>query len=72
MKQNDIIIGNKYLFKCTDTLHKKDMIGKIFTIKGIKKGKIKKSYWVNQRTKKPNRYLLCNGRYANAGELKQI
>lgn len=72
MKQNDIIVGNKYFFKCTDILHKKDMIGKIFTIKSIKKGNIKKHYFVNQRTKKPNKYLLCNGRYANAGELREI
>ena len=76
MKQKDVLIGKSYLFYYTDSLHKKDMIGSVVTVVGSES----RSRSVNFHagivptgiSKKPKRYKLSNGRYANAGELKEL
>ena len=72
MKQSDVVIGNEYLFYTTDTKHKKDMVGSVVKVVGQKKGKTVYKNYHNQAAKTPSRFVLSNGRYANAGELKQI
>jgi hypothetical protein len=73
MKESEILIGKKYMFGRTDTEHKKIMSGGVFTVISCKKGKQKcSSNYRNNKGKSPNRYLLDNGFYAKAGELKQI
>ena len=73
MKQNEIITGEKYLFKTTIDDAKKDMVGKEFiVVKTITGRKNNKAHFVNRRGKKPNKYLLDNGRYAKACELQNI
>lgn len=73
MKQSEIEIGHSYIFKCTDSLHKKDMIGTIVTIVSkTENNSNNKEYFKNRRYKKPIRFKLSNGRYANAGELTNI
>ena len=73
MKQNEIITGGKYLFKTTIDDTKKDMVGKEFrVVETITGRKNNKAFFVNRRGKKPNKYLLDNGRYAKACELQNI
>jgi hypothetical protein len=69
MKQSEVIIGNSYLFKGTDTLHKKDMIGQVVTVIGKKSAKTVYKNYLNPKAKTPIRFKLSNGRCANAGEL---
>lgn len=76
MKQKDIVVGKSYLFYYTDTLHKKDMVGSVVTVVGSKLGSKSINYHSGivptGMSKKPKRYKLSNGRYANAGELKEL
>lgn len=73
MKQTDIKTGEKYLFKSTIFDHKKHMVGQVFiVVKRIKGKKNTKAFHRNKRGKKPDKFLLCNGEYANPVELKLI
>lgn len=74
MKQSEIQVGKSYLFKRTDTSHKKDMIDTIVTIKRIRKGRVvySNNLFSDYKRTKPKRILLTNGRYCNAGELQEL
>jgi hypothetical protein len=76
MKQSEIVTGNEYRFFTPHTEHKKDMNGTIVKVVGRKKGKLKANYQsgiiFTGTGRTPVRFKLSNGRYANAGELKEI
>ena len=74
MKQEEIITGNSYLFASTDRPDKKWMVGTIVIVVGRKKGgkKISISNGIPYTSKKPMRFKLSNGSYANAANLKPI
>jgi hypothetical protein len=73
MKQNEIITGNSYLFANTDVEHRKNMIGTIVTVVSRKQGNKKPNFQGGMLTgigKKPIRFKLSNGQWANAANLK--
>jgi len=74
MKQDEIIIGKKYLFLNNGNIeHKKEFNNKTgIVIKRIKGSSDKKAYFRNKRGKKPDKFLLDIGVYANAANLKEI
>lgn len=74
MKQDEIIIGKKYLFLNNGNIeHKKEFNNKIGTVlKRIKGSADKKAYFRNKRGKKPDKFLLDIGVYANAANLKEL
>jgi hypothetical protein len=75
MKQNEIKLNHSYLFKSTVKTHKKDMIDTVVTVVAKKQGKTKPNFQGGMLTgygKSTIRYLLSNGRYAAACELKLI
>lgn len=78
MKQTEIKTGESYLFARTDTVHKKDMVGTIVTVTGRRNGGDKPQYHggvggvFTGTGRKPKRFKLSNGRYANASELTEI
>ena len=71
MKENEIIIGESYLFANTDIIHRKNMVGTIVEVVSKVKGNKKKPDYLglNGGTK-PTRFKLSNGQYANASNLK--
>ena len=75
MKEKDIERGKSYLFKSTDVEHRKFMIGTIVTVSGVKKGK--KCVWyqggiIPISGRKPKKFKLTNGHYANAANLQEL
>lgn len=72
MKQNEVKIGESYLFRTTSTEHKKDMIGTIVKVVGSKPGSRKYVSWRHPSHRSPKRFKLDNGRWANAGELAYL
>lgn len=74
MRQEEIIIGKKYLFLNNGNIeHKKEFNNKTgIVIKRIKGRSDKKAYFRNKRGKKPDKFLLDIGVYANAANLKEI
>ena len=74
MKQDEIKIGEEYLFVNNGhSEDKKDMHNKVFIVLNRIKGKCNhNAFHVSKRAKKPDKFLLDNGRYANASNLKEI
>ncbi len=76
MKQLEIITGNSYLFYGTCVDHRKFMVGSVVKVIGKKGGGMKKpsvpNYSMQNPGKRPIRFKLENGSYANAGELRGI
>lgn len=74
MKQGEITIGKKYLFLNNGNIeHKKEFNNQIGTVlKRIKGSTDKKAYFRNKRGKKPDKFLLDIGVYANAANLKEL
>lgn len=75
MKQKDVKRGESYLFHHTDVPHRKFMEGTVVTVSGIKKGKettIIAHGCIPQPARKPTRFKLTNGQYANAGDLRPL
>jgi len=74
MKADEIIIGEKYLFLNNGGItHKQEFHNKVATVlKRIKGKSNKKAYHVNKRHKKPDKFLLDIGCYANPANLKII
>jgi len=74
MKNHEIIVGEKYLFVNNgNLLHKKEFHNKEAIVLRKIKGKANKSaFHRNQRGKKPDKYWLDIGCYANASNLKQL
>lgn len=74
MKQADVKTGESYLFRCTDTGHRKNMIGTVVKVIGRKrKGKKQLfNHGMGGIGRPPIRFKLSNGQYANAGELAEI
>jgi len=74
MKQSEIIIGNTYLFHTTHVEHRKFMIGNLVKVivkrNGGEKDPQLPNYSIQNPMKRPIRFKLSNGHYANAGELK--
>lgn len=71
MREHEVKSGESYLFANTDVEHRKNMVGTIVTVCGVLKGK-DKTHYQHDNGKKPNRFKLTNGQYANAGNLKPI
>lgn len=74
MKQSEIIIGKQYLFVNNGGhAHKKEFHNKVgIVVKRIKGKENKKAFHVSQRGKKPDKFLLDIGVYANPANLKEI
>ena len=74
MKQDEILIGQKYLFLNNGNIdHKKPFHNKeAVVLKRIKGKTNKKAFHVNKRGKKPDKFLLDIGCYANASNLKKL
>ncbi len=74
MKQSEVIIGNIYLFYNTCVLHRKFMVGTLVKVIGKRTGGKKypdfPNYSMHNPGKRPIRFKLNNGHYANAGEIK--
>lgn len=74
MKQDEIIVGGKYLFVNNGQKeHKKEFHNQEATvIKRVKGKSDTKAFHRNRRAKKPDRFLLDIGIYANASNLKEL
>ena len=74
MKQTEVVVGKRYLFLNNGNIeHKKEFNNKICTVvKRIKGRSDKKAYFRNRRGKKPDRFLLDLGIYANVANLKEL
>ena len=76
MKQDEVKVGESYLFTRTDVEHRKFMEGTIVTVCGSKQGKKKANYHsgviLTGIGKSPKRFKLTNGQYCNAGNLKIV
>lgn len=74
MKQEEIIIGNQYLFVNNGQREDKAAFhNTLATVISRVKGKSNtKAFHRNRRAKKPDRFLLDIGIYANASNLKPI
>ena len=74
MKQDEIIIGGKYLFVNNRQIeHKKEFHNQeAIVIKRVKGKSDTKAFHRNRRAKKPDRFLLDLGIYANASNLKEL
>jgi hypothetical protein len=74
MKQDEVITGQKYLFVNNGNIeHKKEFYNQVATVlKRIKGKENKKAFHRNKRGKKPDKYWLDIGCYANASNLKLL
>jgi len=72
MKASEIVIGEKYLFiNNGHQEHKKQFNNQVATvIKRVKGKSNKNAFHVNKRSKKPDKFLLDIGIYANPANLK--
>lgn len=75
MKQAEIKTGETYLFYHTCVEHRKFMVGKLVKVVGRRGGGKKypslPNYSMQNPGKRPIRFKLENGQYANAGELRK-
>lgn len=74
MKADEIIIGQQYLFLNNGGHeHKQQFHNQIGTVLKRVKGKPNtNAYFINKRCKKPDKFLLDIGCYANAANLKLL
>jgi hypothetical protein len=74
MKTDEVIIGHQYLFLNNGGHeHKRQFHNQKATVlKKIKGNANKKAYFTNKRGKKPDKFLLDIGCYANPANLKLI
>lgn len=72
MKQNEIIVGHKYVFVNNGKHeHKQPFTNQIVTVLNRTKGKVdRNAIFRNRKGKRPDRFLLDVGIYANAANLK--
>ena len=73
MKQKDVKSGESYLFFTTFVEHRKNMLNTVVTVCGRKSGSYKEAiYNSSGKSKRNKRFLLTNGQYCNASEIKPI
>ncbi len=74
MKTSEVVIGQDYLFVNNGQFeHKRQFNNQVVKVlKRIKGNSNKNAFHVNKRAKKPDKFLLDVGIYANAANLKPI